>query len=567
MTSPGARVGLLDWLADPRPDRGLRFLRTDGSADRVPYPELARRVRGRAAELSGLAPGELVALMHDTGPDFVSSFFGVLHAGGTPAPLSPAVPFADRESWLDHVARAVAAGATTAVCDERFAADLRAAAGRAGRPCRIVTPGPDDGLDRPAPRRDPASLALLQFTSGSRGASRATRIGWDNLETNIAMIRDWTRMGASLGVSWLPLHHDMGLIGGLLAPVLAQADQGLMRPEQFIRSPLSWLRQYHDGGGQVMAMPNFGFDYLARRLRPAHVAGLDLSGVDVVVTGSERVRRETLDGFLGLLAPCGLRPSAMQPGYGLAEATLGVTGVPYGRPVVMVAVRPGPVRLGQPVEVLGEAELDGTAAEPAEHVWHVSCGPPLAGVAVDVLDADGVPLPEGHLGEIEVSGPSVALGYLGAAPDGSTRFTGGRLRTADAGFRYRGDVYVLGRIGDSMQVRGRNLYVEDIEQVLAEDIVFPWRRTVVLAGYLGAEATVLIATESGLGGRQHEVLDRVTSIVGPDVTVRVVQVPPSTLVFTSSGKPRRRLMWTRVLAGELTGDVLADSGAAAEAVR
>jgi acyl-CoA synthetase (AMP-forming)/AMP-acid ligase II len=281
--------------------------------------------------------------------------------------------------------------------------------------------------------------------------------------------------------------------------------------------------------------------------------------VEVVVTGSERVRRETLDAFLGLLVPCGLRPSAMQPGYGLAEATLGVTGVPYGQPVPTVAVTPGPIRLGEPVRILRTAHLDGVAPEPGAHVWHVSCGPPLDGVEVNIVAADGTPLPDGHLGEIEVAGPTVALGYVHDAPDASTRFLDGRLRTADAGFRHDGDIYVLGRIGDSMQVRGRNVYVEDIEQVLAEDIVFPWRRTVALAGYLGDEATVLIATESGLGGREHQVVERVGEIVGSDVTVRVIQVPQSSLEFTSSGKPRRRLMWERVLAGELTGEPLAGS--------
>lgn len=556
-----SHAGLLDWVAGPRPDRGLRFRHSDGGWEHVPYPDLAGRVAWRAAELSDLTRGEIVVLMHDTGPEFVASFFGVLAAGGTPAPLAPAAPFGDHDAWLDHVARAFLAGATVALCDERFAEDIRAAVRRSGRPCRIVVPEPggSQGVPEWTPRPR-APLALLQFTSGSRGASRATRVGWDNLEANIAMIRRWTRMGDSLGVSWLPLHHDMGLIGALLAPVLAQADQGLMRPEQFIRSPLAWLREYDQGGGAVMAMPNFGFDYLARRLRPQHVDGLDLSAVEVVVTGSERVRRETLDAFLGLLVPCGLRPSAMQPGYGLAEATLGVTGVPYGRPVPTVAVTPGPIRLGEPVHVLRTAHLDRTAPEPSEQVWHVSCGPPLDGVEVNIVDADGAPLPEGHLGEIEVTGPTVALGYVDDTPEASTRFVDGRLRTADAGFRYGGDIYVLGRIGDSLQVRGRNVYVEDIEQVLADDIVFPWRRTVALAGYLGAEATVLIATESGLGGREHQVVERVGEIVGPGVTVRVVRVPQSSLDFTSSGKPRRRLMWERVLAGELTGEPLAGTG-------
>jgi len=561
--SDTAPAGLLDWLADPHPGRGLRFRGSDGGWERVPYPDLAGRVARRAAELSDLARGEVVVLMHDTGPEFVSSFFGVLASGGTPAPLAPAAPFGDRDAWLDHVARAFLAGASVALCDERFAEDVRAAALRSGRPCRVVVAEPA-GPSRPAapaatPPRPRAPLALLQFTSGSGGASRATRVSWENLEADVEMIRRWIRMGTSVGVSWLPLHHDMGLIGALLAPVLAQADQGLMRPEQFIRSPLSWLQEYDQGGGQVMAMPNFGFDYLARRLRPQHVRGLDLSGVEVVVTGSERVRRETLDAFLGLLVPCGLRPSAMQPGYGLAEATLGVTGVPYGRPVPTVAVTPGPIRLGEPVRILRTAHLDGAAPEPGEHVWHVSCGPPLDGVEVNIVAADGTPLPDGHLGEIEVAGPTVALGYVHDAPDASTRFLDGRLRTADAGFRYDGDIYVLGRIGDSMQVRGRNVYVEDIEQVLAEDIVFPWRRTVALAGYLGAEATVLIATESGLGGREHQVVERVGEIVGPGVTVRVIQVPQESLDFTSSGKPRRRLMWERVLAGELSGELLAGS--------
>lgn len=567
MSSP-PRAGLLDWLAAPRADRGLRFRRSDGGWELRSYADLAKAVARRAEELADLEHGSAVALIHDTGPDFIVSFFAVLAAGGTPTPLAPPDRLDDRDSWADRVAQALAAGVSAAVCEERFAAGVRSAALRTGRPCRVLVPEQDGAPDdADVPLRPPAELALLQFTSGSRGARRATRVSWENLEANVAMVRHWVDMRDRVGVSWLPLHHDMGLIGGLLGPVLAQADQGLMRPEQFIRSPLAWLREYDQDGGEIVAMPNFGFDYLARRLKPQHVAGLDLSGVRSVVSGSERIRRETLEAFLRLLIPCGLRPAAMQPGYGLAEATLGVTGVRRGEPVRMVALAPGPIRLGENVPIIASAHLDGAAAEPGDHVWHVSCGAPLEGVMVDIVGDDGRPVPEGHLGEIAVRGPAVALGYAAADDTPSTRFEAGRLLTADAGFRSGGELYVVGRIGDSLQVRGRNLYVEDIEQLLADDIVFPWKRTVVLAGYQDAQATVLIATETGFSGREAQVVELVSTVVGPDAAVRAWLVAPCALEFTSSGKPRRRRMWERVLAGDLKGEVLAESESRAAAAQ
>ncbi|MEO3786698.1 AMP-binding protein [Actinocorallia sp. B10E7] len=554
-------TGLLDWVERPFPDRSLRFLQDDGTWRPHPYPELAARVRAVAGRLlaCGLERGQVVVVVHRTGPDFVASFFGAIYAGGTVSPLAPPTALGGGEEWTRHAAHVIdAASASLVLADEDLADAAAEAAGRAGRRCPVIVPddGTRDAVERPRP---PAEIALLQFTSGSRGPTRGVRVSRENLEANISMIGRWIRSGDIGGASWLPLYHDMGLVGGLLVPVTTQMEHGLARPEQFIQTPLRWLAEFGSGNGEIMVMPNFGFDYVTRRIRPDKLEGMDFSSVKVVITGAERVRPSSLLAFVRLLAPFGFDPCALQPAYGLAEATLAVSGVEYGRIPRIAAIAPGPLQIGDPVEVLRTGDLTEFDEEQGDSVlWHVSCGGPLHGTSIEVVDDLGDPLPESHVGEIAVEGPAVAAGYSREDHEASTRFEDRRLFTGDAGFILDGELYVLGRIGDSLQVRGRNLYVEDLEQALAEEGLFSWHRMAVVAGYLDDLPTVCLLSEAPVKG--EEVLDVFASLIGPDVAVRVIKVPRRTIEVTSSGKPRRRRIWQKVLAGDLPGEVVAVAG-------
>ncbi|MFB4309962.1 AMP-binding protein [Actinomadura sp. GTD37] len=546
-------TGLLDWLDAPSASAGLRFLGDDGAWETVPYPALAGLVRATARDLRerGLTTGQVVVILRRTGPGFAAAFFGTLAAGGTPAPLAPPAALGDARRWREHAAHVIAESGAALVLADR---DLAGAAAAAGPACAVLAPA--TARDAPPGSWTPAETALLQFTSGSRGRVRGVRVSRGNLEANIAMIgRRWAGRAAGTGVPWLPLHHDLGLIFGLLTPVVRGEPVALMRPEQFVQQPLRWLREHHGRSGLVMLMPNFGLEYIVRRVRPERLGGLDLSGVEAVVTGAERVRLDAAAAFLDLLGPCGLRPSALRPAYGLAEATLGVTCAPLGRAARAVAVAPGPLRMGEPLPLLGSAELSPRAPS-GPGTWHVGCGTPLDGLAVRIVDDAGRRLPDGTLGEITVTGPSVALGHTSEQEDRATRFEDGVLLTGDAGFMIDGELYVVGRIGDSLQVRGRNVYVEDLEAVLTEEGLLTRQRTAVLAGYLDDDPVVCVLTAAPSA---EGVVACLAPLVGPDVTVRVVRVKAGAIELTSSGKPRRRAMWRKLLAGEIDGPLLASS--------
>jgi acyl-CoA synthetase (AMP-forming)/AMP-acid ligase II len=560
METMNARVtvvgGLLNWLTEPSPARGLGFLDDRGQVRRSGYDELARAALSTAAQLAerGTRPGSVVTIVQPTGPEFVTAFFGILAAGCTPSPLAPPFGVGAARLWERHAAAAVAAsGAELIVTAPGWAEQLTSITGRP-----VFCPRQDERAFTPLP---PAPLSLLQFTSGSRAAVRGVRVPREALEANLAAIRSWLRLDGLFGTSWLPFHHDMGLVGALLTPVVYQADQNLITPMRFLTAPADWLRTYSHGAGEIMVMPDFGFRHVVSLVSPADLRGLDLSALRVLISGAERVRLGSLLAFQRLLAPFGFRSATLVPAYGLAEATLAVTGVPHDDVPSAVRVRPGPVRMGLPIAIEHTAPISELAA--ADGNWHVSCGRPVDDAGTVTVRHDGHPVPDGHVGEIVVTGPSVALGYAGPGGDAGTGFAddgsrGTALHTGDAGFMHKGDLYVLGRIGDSLQVRGRNVYVEDLEASLADAGLLP--QAVILAGYLDDSPNVWVLTVGFADPASAEQAVRVIcSAAGDDLVVRVVRVEPSAIERTTSGKPRRRSMWEKVLAGQLTGATLASS--------
>src|SRR5690606_13127543 len=261
-----------------------------------------------------------------------------------------------------------------------------------------------------------------------------------------------------------PLYHDMGLIGTFLGSVVAQIDLWLMSPVDFIRSPARWLDCHGRHGVTITTAPNFGYGYATSRVRDEELAGADFSAWRVAMSGAERVDAGVVADFTTRLAPYGFDSRAITPCYGMAETTLAVTGVRPGLGARIV--RPaGPVDTGAPVTVAGTGTLG--ADRPEEPAgWIASCGRPVPGTAVEIVDDDGTPLPDGTFGEIRVSGTSVADGYETADPAANRAFGDDGLRTGDAGFLLDGELYVVGRIGDSLKVRGRKVHAEDLEAAL-----------------------------------------------------------------------------------------------------
>jgi acyl-CoA synthetase (AMP-forming)/AMP-acid ligase II len=408
------------------------------------------------------------------------------------------------------------------------------------------------------PARPPAGLALLQFTAGSSGSPRGVRISWRNLETHIAALHQWVRWRQDDSVaSWLPLYHDMGLICLFLCSVVHRAHLWLLRPEQFLRSPASWLACLGRFGATMTAGPSFGYAYAARKVTSAELEGMDFSRWRVAAVGAERVDPAALDRFARLVAPNGFRREAFLPGYGLAEATLALTGTGLGELPALVSADRASLRFGEPVRVLERGCLD-PAGDRGRGDWLVGCGRSLPGIRLWVVDAEGAPLGEGRLGEIVASGPWVAEGYQGAQASGPTRFAQGQLCTGDAGFLLDGELFVLGRMGDSTKVRGRSLYAEDVEARLAAIPGVPAGRVVVVFGRFDGLDTVAAVVEREPGAWVEPAARRLRSETGRSARVLVLQVPRYAIPRTSSGKPRRRLLGQELMEGTLPATTLVD---------
>lgn len=555
---------LTSWLTDPADGHGVHLATDDGGWDYLPYPKLAEQARRAGGELvrAGVRPGDGVAMLMPTGFPLLATLFGTWLAGATPSLVLPP-SFQSREEYVPHVAAVLrqAQPALVAACDgyEEPVAAAMAAAGRPGRPWSYRA---EAGEITPRP---PANLAVLQFTSGSTGRPRGVRATWENLEANTGLLHrllGWQRHDAM--ASWLPLYHDMGLIGALLTTVRAQGDLWLMQPEQFVRRPQQWLSCLQPGRAVHTMSPAFTFAYLARRIRPDDLAGLDLSQWRTATIGAETIDPAALASFTRLARPAGFSSRVFRPGYGLAEATLAVTVASRPGQGTLVRTDPGTLRFGEAVKVCEVTQL-GDDLLPAGEGWLIGHGRPPAedGTGVSVVDVDGAALPDGWLGEIAVTGPSVTGGYHGGEPGGSARFENGRLLTGDAGFIYGDDLFVLGRMGDSLKVKGTSVYVEDLDVAVAAATGLYRSRLAVVGAPGAGQAGVVLFAEADPGGEWADVGRAVLHRrLGPQFPVTVVAGGRGLIRKTSSGKPRRREMWQILQAGGLPPGTVTDGPAA-----
>jgi acyl-CoA synthetase (AMP-forming)/AMP-acid ligase II len=439
------------------------------------YAALDKRATALASCLraaNGWTVGTRVLLMMDSGIDYVAAFFGCLYAGAIAVPAYP--PESLRGQHLARL-QAIAADA-----DASFVVTTRALEGKLGDAFDAIAPRAQrvtmDTLDVDTnrtqsfePYRASASdIAFLQYTSGSTSAPKGVMVTHGSLWANEAAIREGLGVtGNDVFVSWLPLYHDMGLIGTLSQPVFSGIPLVLMSPQYFLERPVRWLDAITRHGGTISGGPDFAYRLCADRISDEQRTALDLSTWRVAFSGSEPVRKATLDAFIERCAPAGFDANALFPCYGLAEATLYVTGVARGVGAL------APAFLNASLEA-GHAS---TGAGDAQSTALVSCGKPASAHRVEIIDGEtGALLAPGQIGEICVSGPSVAAGYW-RRPEASAatfvRRDGATwLRTGDLGFLYDGELFVAGRIKDLLIVRGRNLYPQDLETAIEREVEF-----------------------------------------------------------------------------------------------
>lgn len=559
----GSRISLLGWLDRPVSGHGVHTLGEDGQWTFVDYAELAARVRATAVALAdrGVSHDDVVTITHRSGPDFLAVFFGALAAGATPAPVVPPGLFQDRgryESHLAHIVRlaqprVAAIGAELAGQLSSFLGSLGVPAvvsGRAGPTGQTASAaGLPAGMKRP-------HLALLQFTSGSSAPPKGVEVSWVALEAQLALIARWLRWGPDEGcATWLPVHHDMGLVGQVVMSVVSQSDLWIMQPDQFIRQPTTWLRCLGDGRACMTAVPPFSLrDIVLRRVRREDLEDCDFSSVQAFVVGAEPVPAEVLELFTGFLAPLGFRGEMLVPAYGLAEATLAVTGKPVGEPVQEVHVDRTQLRMGEKIRI---EEVEGTGLQGA--MCMVSCGYPLAEVRLGVRDETG-DLPPGVLGEIVVAGASLADGYRGREVGRATWADQGGFRTGDAGFLWNGQLFVLGRLGDGLKVRGVQVFAEELEADLARVDGLRSRRYAVVLGAVDGTDTAAAIVQARPGAWADEAFRLLRRSLG-GTRVMIVAASPGSIVRTSSGKPKRRELFQKLMAGSVEGVVLYDTAA------
>jgi acyl-CoA synthetase (AMP-forming)/AMP-acid ligase II len=544
---------LTAWIQAPEPTRAIRFATGADGWEVWSYERLATLARQAAAGLAaaGVRRGDVVTIVDRSGPAFVGALFGALLAGATASPIAPPLAFQDAREYAAGLRGRLAAARPALVVAPP---DLRDRVAELARPAwqgavvaldELAAGGPPPPASRASAGTD---VALLQFTSGSGGRARGVRVPTAALAANVAAIAAWLEMTADdATASWLPVHHDMGLVGCLITPVVHATDLWLLTPEQFVREPLRYLRCFGRGGARLSAMPCFGLAHVATRVDPAALAleDLDLGDWRALIVGAEPVDPRALRDFHELLAAHGLRRDALLPAYGLAEATLAVTGLPRRTGWRAVDVDPSALAIGR--------RVDGRAAPGGRAV--VGCGQPLAGVGVEVHDEAGAALADGAVGEIVVDGASVAAGY--AAPDdgrSATAFAAGAVRTGDAGFLLDGELFVIGRLGDALKVRGRAVFAEDVEAALVAEGL-PARRIAAALGDHAGAATAVLVIEGARPG-WSELAARVLRRRTAAATLVVVDAPQGTIRRTPSGKPRRRELWNDFLEQRLDGTVL-----------
>lgn len=523
---------------------GLVFVDTREEDTRLSWADVyARSLRvagGLAAR--GVRAGDRVALVLPTSPAFVTSFFGTLLAGAVPVPLYPPVRLARLDEYHQRTAALLgAAGARLVVTDGRLRALLGVAV-EAARPALGCVRASDLEGAPLAREAGPEALALVQFSSGTTVEPKPVALSHRNLLANVAAIGTLfdPAQGPPVGVSWLPLYHDMGLVGCLLVACAHPVSLALLPPELFLARPAAWLRAIARHRAVISPAPNFAYGLCVKRVRDEELAGVDLSCWAFALNGAEPVSPAVLRRFADRFAPWGFRPEALTPVYGLAEASLAVT---FSDAKSLFRTRG--------VDA-GALAREGRVQDGAREV--ASVGRPVAGVEVRIRDAQGRALPDGEVGRIEVRGDAVMQGYLGLPEATAAVLKDGWLDTGDLGFVSDGELYVCGRAKELVVLRGANHAPREFEEALdGVDGVRPG--CVVAFGFTpdggeGEELGLLVETEGDTGGLEERVRGRVAEATGIRPHT-VALLAPGTLPRTSSGKLRRAEAARLFLSGEL----------------
>lgn len=558
-------------------DRAVTFVRSNGTERVVSYPDLWLEARRRAHALAalGLKKGDRVALVLPEPDEFVLTFVAALAAGVVAVPIYPPQTMAKLEAYGDTVRHVLAAsGATVLVTNDALRPMIEEhLAGTTGArvvPERDVREAP--GFDGQAP--EPVSLsdlAFLQFTSGSTSRPKGVMVTHENLSVNshAIMFDGLKSTPEDRGVSWLPLYHDMGLIGFVIAPLYALVQVMFLPTMSFIRRPSQWLDAIHKFRGTITFAPNFAYALATRAVTDAQASNWDLSCMRALGCGAEPIQADVLRNFMDRFAVNGLRAESILPSYGMAEATLAITFHDVTAPLLTQSFDIEGMRNGKAKGVNGGGAME-----------LVSCGKPFPGHEIAIVGSAGESLGDRGVGEIWLRGPSVTAGYFGNAeataetyvsesprgwtePSGDAASRGNWLRTGDLGFFADGNLYLCGRSKDLIILNGKNYYPQDIERVVSKVDAIRDGQCVAFSRLdsSGAEVAVVVAESRKRPSASPEIIAAIIQLVRAELGVSLAEVhliKRGTLPKTSSGKVRRREAKRRLEIGEL--ELLTDRG-------
>jgi len=542
----------LDYAA--RGKRGMNFHDPRGQLKRVyPYSELRQDALGMARRLvaHGVKPGDRIALVAETGPEFAALFCGTIYAGAWPVPLPLPTSFGGKESYIDQLAVQLQSSDPLALFYPAELAEMAgAAAARQG--CQGIAwedfalrPDSDCNL----PQASPDDICYLQYSSGSTRFPHGVAVTHASLLNNLAGHGEGMKLIESdRCISWLPWYHDMGLVGCFLSLIANQISVDYLKTEDFARRPLAWLDLIsRNPGTSASYSPTFGYDICARRISSqSNVAErFDLSRWRIAGNGADMIRPDVMQGFVNAFAEAGFKASAFLPSYGLAEATLAVTIMPPGE--------------GIRVELVEEERLSGTPRDlsrPARYRAIVNCGKAVKDMAIEIRGEHGEALADHHIGKVWCKGPSVMHSYFRDPESTAACLVDGWLDTGDMGYLVDGYLFIVGRAKDMIIINGKNHWPQDIEWAVEQ-----------LPGFNhGDIAAFSIETENGEEAPavlvhcrvsdpaarvelRDMIRDKVRSITGMNCIVELV--PPRTLPRTSSGKLSRAKAKKLYLSGEI----------------
>ncbi len=556
-------VDLLRLRTEEQPEAlAYRFLAsgdTQGPSEEWSYAHLERCARSVAAHLHehGAVLGDRVLLLYPAGLEFIAAFLGSLYAGVIAVPAYPHRTL----SRLEGIAKN--ADCRFVLTNSAFLKLSRSLEQQAPALKSARWLATSEILNEPAPkwnapRINEDTLAFLQYTSGSTGQPKGVMVSHGNVLHNETLIqRGFATDSAMHVVGWLPLYHDMGLIGNVLQPLFAGASCTFMSPMSFLQRPLRWLRAISQFRGTVSGGPNFAFDLCVSKLEPEEQ--LDLSSWRTAFNGSEPVRKETLARFVAAFAPFGFRPEAFLSCYGLAESTLFVSGTKPGL---------APESRGYSAESLDRNRAVEVPEAEAGSRTLVAAGENQPEMNVRIVDPKSCTLcAEEEVGEIWISGPSVAKGYWNEPAQTNEMFaarlagddpgTGQYLRTGDFGFMAKGQLFVTGRLKDLIILQGRNLYPHDIELTaqMAHSALKPGGCVAFSSEISGEERLIVLLEVTPRLPDHQQLVQTIRAAILEEYGVPVhtiALVPPKTIPKTSSGKLQRSACRKSFVSGELT---------------